>query len=110
DEHALRSVFLEARTANGFLDRSVPRELLARAVELALIGPTSANALPMRLVFVESAEAKERLRPALSPGNVEKTMAAPVTAIVAWDTEFYEKLPKLFPHKDMRSVFLGKPE
>jgi 3-hydroxypropanoate dehydrogenase len=99
DERALRSIFLEARSANGFLDRPVPREVLSRAIELALIGPTSANALPMRLVFVESPEAKERLRPALSPGNVDKTMAAPMTAIVATDLQFYEHFPRTIPHR-----------
>jgi len=99
DERALRSIFLEARSANGFLERPVPRELLARAVELALLGPTSANALPMRIVFVESAEAKERLRPALSPGNVDKTMGAPATAIVATDLHFFEHFPRTFPER-----------
>jgi 3-hydroxypropanoate dehydrogenase len=71
------------------------------------MGPTSANCSPMRVVFVRSPEGKERLRPALAPGNLEKTMAAPVTAIVATDFEFYEHLPKLFPHADARSWFLG---
>jgi 3-hydroxypropanoate dehydrogenase len=99
DEAALRTIFLEARTANGFLDYPVHREMLARAVELALLGPTSANALPLRLVFVESAEAKERLRPSLSAGNLEKTMAAPVTAIIATDLKFYEQFPRTFPDR-----------
>jgi 3-hydroxypropanoate dehydrogenase len=97
DEAALRTIFLEARTANGFLDYPVHRELLARAVELALLGPTSANGLPLRLVFVESAEAKEKLRPSLRAGNLEKTMAAPVTAIIATDLKFYEPFPRTFP-------------
>jgi 3-hydroxypropanoate dehydrogenase len=99
DEAALRTIFLEARTANGFLDYPVHRELLARAVELTLLGPTSANGLPLRLVFVESAEAKEKLRPSLSPGNLDKTMAAPVTAIVATDLKFYEQFPRTFPDR-----------
>lgn len=99
DEWALRSIFLEARTANGFLDRPVPRELLAQAVELSLLGPTSANALPMRLVFVTSPEAKERLRPSLSPGNLEKTIAAPTTAIVATDLSFHERFSRTFPDR-----------
>src|ERR1700679_2883752 len=81
DDNALRTIFFEARTANGFLDRSVPRDLLARAVEIALLGPTSANSLPLRIVFVEKTEAKQRLRPAMAPTNLDKTMAAPVTAI-----------------------------
>lgn len=72
-----------------------------------LVGPTSANSTPARFVFLESEAAKARLVPALAPLNVEKTKAAPVTVIVAWDTEFYEKLPQLFPHANMRSYFVG---
>ena len=97
DANALASIFFEARTANGFLNEPVPHELLSEAVELALTGPTSANGLPMRIVFVESPAAKERLRPALSPGNLEKTMAAPVTAIIATDLHFYDLFPRTFP-------------
>ena len=70
-------------------------------------GPTSANSSPARFVFVRSAEAKEKLRPALSAGNVDKTMAAPVTAIVAYDPKFYDQLPRLFPHADARAWFAG---
>ncbi len=99
DEAALRTLFLEARTPNGFLDHPVDREMLARAVDLALLGPTSANGLPLRLVFVESAEAKEKLRPSLQAGNIEKTMAAPVTAIIATDLKFYEQFPRTFPDR-----------
>ncbi len=99
DENALRTIFLEARTANSFLDYPVHPAQLARAVELALLGPTSANALPLRLVFVTSAAAKEMLRPALFAGNLEKTMAAPVTAIVATDLKFYEQFPRTFPDR-----------
>lgn len=109
DERALRTIFLEARTANGFVDRPVPRELLARATELALMGPTSANTLPMRIVFVDTPVGKERLRSALAPGNLEKTMAAPVTAIVATDLEFYNELPRTFPDRGemLKGVFRG---
>jgi 3-hydroxypropanoate dehydrogenase len=82
--------------------------MLREAYELARMGPTSANSNPARFVFLESEAAKARLLPALAPLNVEKTKAAPVTVIVAWDTEFYEKLPQLFPHADMRSHFVGK--
>jgi 3-hydroxypropanoate dehydrogenase len=103
-------IFREARTHNVWLPRAVPAELLRQAYELAVLGPTSANSTPARFVFLSTPQAKERLRPALAPANVEKTMAAPVTVIVAWDTEFHEKLPKLFPHKDMRSVFASKPD
>src|ERR1700722_1750316 len=90
NERALETIFTEARTANSFIHRKIPHELLDRALELALLGPTSANMLPMRVVFVETSEAKERLKPALNDGNRDKTMAAPVTAIVAADLKFFE--------------------
>jgi 3-hydroxypropanoate dehydrogenase len=98
DGRALDTLFLEARTAQGFLPDPVPREMLRRIVEVATLGPTGSNSQPMRIVFVESAEGKERLRPTLSPGNVEKTMAAPVTAIVAADTKWHEHNPRIWPH------------
>ena len=104
---ATAQLFSEARTHNAFLDRPVPDALLREAIELAKMGPTAANTQPMRVTFLRSKEAKERLRPALSPGNVDKTMAAPVVAIVGYDAEFYEKLPFLFPHADARSWFVG---
>lgn len=107
-DEALDQLFLEARTHTAWLPDPVPVHLLRQVYELARLGPTSANASPARFVFLTTPEAKERLRPALMPGNVDKTMAAPVTAIIAWDTEFYENLPQLFPQFDMRSVFLGK--
>src|SRR5215472_15227233 len=106
---SIDQLFLEARTYPGWLPDPVPVELLKDSYELARLGPTSANSSPARFVFITTPEAKERLRPALSPGNLEKTMAAPVTVIVAWDTEFYEKLPQLFPARDMRSIFAGNP-
>ena len=106
----LAQLFTEARTHNAFLAAPVPEELLREAVELAKMGPTSANQQPLRVLFLRSEEAKERLKPALSPGNVDKTMAAPVTAILGYDVEFYDKLPRLFPHADARSWFAGKPE
>jgi 3-hydroxypropanoate dehydrogenase len=104
---ALDQLFRKARTHNGWLPKPVPTELLREIHDLARFGPTSANSSPARFVFVTSPEAKQRLRPALSPGNLDKTMAAPVTVIIAYDTEFHEHLPKLFPHRDMRSVFAG---
>ncbi len=104
---ALDKLFGQARTHSAWLPTPVPVATLREVYELARMGPTSANSSPARFVFLESAAAKARLLPALSPLNVEKTKAAPVTAIVAWDTEFYEKLPKLFPHADMRSYFAG---
>jgi 3-hydroxypropanoate dehydrogenase len=109
DENALRSIFSEARTANGFLDAPVTRDQLMAAVELAELGPTSANTLPVRYVFVESAAGKERLKPALSPGNLPKTMAAPVTAIVAADAKFFENIPRTFPTRpEMAANFAGE--
>jgi 3-hydroxypropanoate dehydrogenase len=107
DGEALDVLFREARTHNGWLDRPVPRRLLEEAVDLAKMGPTAANSSPLRILFVESPEAKERLKPALAPANVDKTMAAPVTAVMAYDLEFYDLLPKLFPHADARSWFAG---
>src|ERR1035441_5470103 len=103
----LNQLFRQARTHSAWLPKRVPAEVLREVYELARWGPTSANSTPARFAFLESEAAKARLLPALSPGNVEKTKAAPVTVIVAWDTEFYEKLPQLFPQADMRSYFVG---
>jgi len=106
---SLARIFTEARTHNAFLDRPVADELLVKAIDLAKMGPTSANQSPMRVLFLRSREAKERLRPALSPGNLDKTMSAPVVAITAYDEQFYERLPFLFPHADAKSWFSGDP-
>jgi 3-hydroxypropanoate dehydrogenase len=84
--------------------------MASQVYDIAKMGATSANSSPMRLVFVKSKEAKEKLKPVLDAGNVAKTMAAPVTAIIGMDMEFYEKLPFLFPHTDARSWFAGKQE
>lgn len=108
-ENLVEQMFLNARTHSAWTNKPVDDALLMQAYDLAKFGPTSANCCPMRLVFVKSKEAKERLKPHLAEGNVDKTMAAPVTAIVAYDLEFYEYLPKLFPHTDARSWFVGKP-
>jgi len=104
---ALDQLFREARTHSTWLPEPVPVELLRDAYELARLGPTSANGSPARFVFLTTPAAKARLKPVLAPGNVEKTMAAPVTVIIAWDTEFHENFPKLFPQADMRSYFVG---
>jgi 3-hydroxypropanoate dehydrogenase len=109
DDGSLHQLFLGARTHNRWLDQPVEDDVLRELYDLTKYGPTSANSSPMRLVFVKSVEAKERLRPALMPANVEKTMTAPVTAIVAHDLEFYEQLPKLMPHVDARSWFAQRP-
>jgi 3-hydroxypropanoate dehydrogenase len=103
-------IFRNARTHNAWLDKPVEDALLRQLYDLAKMGPTSANMCPMRIVFVKSAQAKERLKPALDAGNVDKTMAAPVTAIIGMDIRFYEKLPKLFPHMDVKSYFKDLPE
>jgi 3-hydroxypropanoate dehydrogenase len=104
---AVDRLFREARTYSSWLPEPVPIELLREAYELARLGPTSANGSPARFVFLTTPGTKALLKPVLAPGNVEKTMAAPVTAIIAWDTEFHENLPRLFPQFDMRALFAG---
>lgn len=104
---ALDIIFKKARTANVFVDKSVSDNLLKEIYEIMKFGPTSANCCPLRIVFIKSKAGKEKLKPFLMEGNVEKTMAAPVTAILAYDTKFYENLPTLFPHTDAKSWFVG---
>ena len=108
DDAALDVIFREARTHRAWQDREVSDVLLQAVYDLARMGPTSLNCCPMRVVFVRSAEAKERLKPALVAGNVDKTMNAPVTAIIASDMEFYEQMPKLAPHGSFRDMYAGK--
>jgi len=108
---ALDTLFREARTANGWRDTPVPEATLVALYDLVKWGPTSANIQPLRLKFLTSASAKERLRPHLSAGNVAKTMAAPVVAILGQDMTFYEHLPRIFPHNaEARGWFAGKPD
>jgi 3-hydroxypropanoate dehydrogenase len=107
---SLDVIFRNARTHSVWLDKPVEDALLAQVYDLAKLGPTSANMCPMRIIFVKSQEAKVRLKPALHAGNVDKTMKAPVTAIVGMEVHFYEKLPVLFPHADAKSWFKGLPE
>ncbi|MDR3523589.1 MAG: malonic semialdehyde reductase [Acetobacteraceae bacterium] len=107
DSNALDALFRAARTQNKWTDRLVSDADLQALYDLLKFGPTSANSSPARFVFVRTAEGKEKLKPALSAGNLNKTMTAPVTAIVAYDPKFYDQLPKLFPHADARSWFLG---
>jgi 3-hydroxypropanoate dehydrogenase len=107
---ALDQLFRSARTHNKWKPNPVSDTTLRALADLLKMGPTSANSSPTRIVFVKSSEAKERLKPHLSEGNRDKTMTAPVVAIIGYDTEFYEKLPKLFPHTDARSWFVGKPD
>nr|VXZ86322.1 Probable malonic semialdehyde reductase RutE [Klebsiella pneumoniae] len=107
---ACETLFTRARTHNGWLDKPVSDAQLQAVWDLMKMGPTSANCSPARIVFVRSAEGKEKLRPTLSSGNLQKTMQAPVTAIVAWDSAFYDRLPTLFPHGDARSWFTSSPQ
>ena len=108
DDRALDVIFRQARTHNAWLSRPVSDETLRQVYDLMKWGPTSANCSPARILFIRSPEAKQRLKPALSAGNTEKTMSAPVTAIVAYDTQFYEHLPRQFPHdQTARSWFSG---
>ncbi|HEY8078607.1 MAG TPA: malonic semialdehyde reductase [Labilithrix sp.] len=103
-------LFLEARTHGTFLDRPVDGALLRRIYDAARMGPTSMNSVPLRIVFVKSAEAKERLRPTLMAGNVEKVLNAPVTAILAYDERFADKMPTLFPARPgIREVLASMP-
>jgi 3-hydroxypropanoate dehydrogenase len=109
-DEGLDLIFRKARTHSHWLDKSVDDELLRQVYDLARMGPTSANMCPLRVVFVKSKEAKEKLKPALDAGNVDKTILAPATAILGMDIHFYEKLPQLFPHADAKSWFKDKPD
>jgi 3-hydroxypropanoate dehydrogenase len=111
DEATLKRLFLEARTHNVWLAREIPDSLLRELVDIMKMGPTTANTSPTRITFVKSKEAKERLKPFLSEGNRDKTMKAPVCAIIAFDLTFYEHLPRLFAHNQAaRSWFVGKAD
>ncbi len=107
NQNAQAQLFTEARTHNAWQDRDVSDELLHQLYDLLKWAPTSANAAPARFIFVKSTAAKAKLLPSLSEGNIEKTMRAPVTVIVAHDLEFYEQLPALFPQADAKSWFAG---
>jgi 3-hydroxypropanoate dehydrogenase len=102
---ALRQLFTEARTQNGFLPEPVSDDKIREIYDLFKWGPTSANASPARVLFLTSSEAKERLIPHMSANNQDKTRQAPVVAVIAYDLEFHEKLPALFPHMDARAWF-----
>jgi 3-hydroxypropanoate dehydrogenase len=111
NDNALDQLFRQARSRNAWTDQSVPETLIRATYELTKMGPTSANCSPARFVFIGSKEGKEKLRPYLAPGNVDKTMAAPWVAIVAYDMDFYERIPELFPHAPgARNWFSGSPE
>ena len=109
DNAAIESLFTQARTANGFIDKPVPDALLRRVYELAALAPTSMNTQPTRYVFVNSPAARERLLPALMPGNLDKTRKAPVTVIVATDTRFFEYMPQVWHREGAKENFEGNP-
>jgi 3-hydroxypropanoate dehydrogenase len=109
-DDGLDLLFRNARTHRAWLDRPISDVLLQAVYEAARLGPTSANCSPMRILFVRSPEAKERLKPALDPGNVAQTMAAPVTAIIGYDLGFYDHLARLYPQADARSWFANSPQ
>lgn len=109
DDGALDQLFREARSHKAWRDLPVPRALLRQVLELAQAGPTATNSQPMRIVFVESQQGKERLRPALHAGNVAKMMSAPVTAIVAYDLDFHVHQLRTFPHRDVATGYRADP-
>ena len=107
DDASLDALFRDARTQNAWTSKPVSDETLHALYDLLKFGPTSANCSPARFAFLRTAESRQRLFPALSAGNVEKTLTAPVTVIVAYDPRFYDRLPQLFPHADARAWFAG---
>lgn len=107
NDAALKQLFFDARTQNGWLDKPLPDGLLREIYDIAKMGATSMNTQPMRVLFLRSAEAKQRLAPALAPANLEKTMAAPVCAIVARDKRFYEFMPKIWFRPGAEEMFAG---
>jgi 3-hydroxypropanoate dehydrogenase len=109
DAKSLDTLLRGARTHNVWQDKPVSEDQLRQIHEIMKWGPTSTNCQPARIVFVRSREGKEKLRPALSPGNLDKTMAAPVTAIIAYDSQFYEHMPRIFPHNPAaQSLYSGE--
>ena len=110
DENALDLLFREARTHNAWSEKPVTDEHLQTLYQLVINCPTSGNCLPARFIFCRTAGSKARLTPCLAPGNVAKTEAAPITAIIAYDLSFWEHLPRLFPHKDMTETFKNNPK
>ncbi len=110
NDQSLNQLFLEARTYSAWQDKEVPDSLLKEIYELARMGPTSVNSVPMRILFIKTKLAKERLKPFLDAGNVDKTMTAPVTAIIAYDLKFYERLDLLYPMLDAKSWFVGRED
>lgn len=110
DQTVFDQLFRDARSQNAWQDRDVPDATLRELFDIVKMGPTSANCSPARYVFVKSQAAKERLKPHLSDGNTSKVMTAPVCVIIGYDLEFYEHLPRLFPHTDAKSWFTSSEE
>ena len=110
NESVLRTLFHDARTYNGWLDRPVDDETLRQIYETARMAPTAINVQPLRVIYVKSHEAKEKLRPTLTGNNVDKAMTAPATAILAYDRAFYEQMPQLFPGRDLKTSLGSMPE
>ena len=110
DQAVLEQLFLDARSQNAWQDRAVPDETLHQLFDIIKMGPTSANCSPARYIFVKSEAAKARLKPHVSEGNTQKVMTAPVCVIIGYDLEFYEHLPRLFPHTDAKSWFTSSEE
>ena len=106
----LDQLFLDARTHNGWLDKEITIEQIQQIYDLVKMGPTSANCCPARFVFLTTPESKALLKPALSSGNIEKTMTAPLTVLISTDQKFYDQFTKLFPHADAKSWFTSSPE
>lgn len=110
DNRSLDVLFNHARSQNGWLDKEVTATQIRQIYELMKFAPTAANNCPARITFIKSDAGKQKLKAHLDEGNVEKSMSAPAVAIIAYDTEFYKKLPYLFPHTDAKSWYVGKPE
>lgn len=110
DEQTIAQLFLDARTYNDFEETPIPEATLRKLYDTVKMGPTSANSSPARFVFVQSPEAKARLKPLMMEGNQDKSMKAPVTVIVAWDSKFYDKIPQLMPHNPGARDWFTAPE
>ena len=105
---SLEKLFTKARSQNGWLNKDITDEQVHQLYDLLKFGPTSANSCPARFIFIRTNEAKERLKPYLDSGNIEKSMSAPAVAFISYDIEFYKKLAYLFPHTNAKSWYEGK--
>lgn len=110
NKNSLDILFTQARSHNGWLNKDISKEIIHQIYDLMKFAPTAANTCPVRITFVRSLAAKEKLKPHLDKSNIDKALSAPAIAIISYDTEFYEKLPFLFPHTDAKSWYEGKPD